>query len=71
MRHLFRQHGLDDGGALLEEQITPAASDSYYLIVPHNNKDEGTYGEDSTATLRPQASLISRCVATQLVTSCP
>ncbi|MCP3982706.1 MAG: hypothetical protein GY716_25730 [bacterium] len=34
--------------------MTPAAASSYYLIVPHNGSDEGSYGKDGDGTPRTQ-----------------
>jgi hypothetical protein len=58
----------DDGGDFVEE-ITPAAGDRYYLIVPLNANDEGSYGTMSSGTPRPPGAVT--CVATQALSSCP
>ena len=62
----------------LQETITTQAADSYYLVVPHNYRDEGAFGVDhdySRVPLRlerPQAAnLVDRCTATQILTPCP
>ena len=67
-----------DTGADLQEDFTPQAADSYYLVVPHNWADEGAYGLDFDPTRvpprieRPQAALpADRCAPTQVVTPCP
>jgi hypothetical protein len=50
----------------------PASGDRYYLVVPHNGSEEGSYGLDSTLTERPQtASVAARCMAIQNLTPCP
>jgi len=58
----------DDGGDFTEE-ITPSAGDRYYLIVPLNANDEGSYGTMSSGTPRPVGS--AACVATQALSQCP
>ena len=58
----------DDGGDLTEE-IAPAPSDRYYLVVPYNPNDEGSYGSDSSGIERPIGGLV--CVATQALAQCP
>ncbi len=67
-----------DTAPLLEETLTPAGSSSYYLLVPHNSKDEGAYGLDRDYTRvplqieRPQAALpLSRCAVSQILAGCP
>lgn len=51
---------------------TPAADSSYYLMVPHNEKEEGSYGKRSDGTERPQAALpIDRCESFQNLAPCP
>jgi len=67
-----------DVGADFQEDFTPQAVDSYYLVVPHNWADEGAYGVDFDPTRvpsrieRPQAALpADRCTLTQVVTPCP
>ncbi len=51
--------------------VSPPATDTYYLVVPHNDKTEGSHGLDSNGNERPQAALAGRCVATQVLTTCP
>jgi len=58
----------DNGGDFVEE-ITPSAKDSYYLVVPFNSNDEGSYGARSNGIPRPPGS--GTCVATQVVSQCP
>ena len=49
-----------------------ADGDRYYLVVPHNESEEGSYGLDSDAVERPQATgLAARCMADQNLTPCP
>lgn len=57
----------DDGGDLTE-LITPNVGDRYFLVVPHNANDEGSYGA-ATAGERPVGG--TRCVATQAIHPCP
>lgn len=60
-----------------QEDIPVQAADSYYLVVPHNYADEGSYGIRSVPPLtrpaeRPQAaSPASPCYASRVITSCP
>ena len=50
----------------------PGAGDRYYLVVPYNLKDEGSYGLTSAHVERPQAAgADSRCVVAQNLTACP
>jgi len=51
--------------------FTPAVGSSYYLLVPNNVKEEGSYGTYSASNERPQAALADRCVAVQTLTDCP
>ena len=44
--------------------ITPATTDSYYLVVPCNSSREGSYGVDSNLLERPQGP--SACMVQQL-----
>ena len=58
-----------DAPPMLEETLTPAAASSYYLVVPHNDKDEGSYGRTSAGIERPVSA--AACIATQSITTCP
>lgn len=50
----------------------PANGDRYFLVVPHNGSQEGSYGLDSNLAERPQAvSASARCMAVQNLTPCP
>lgn len=55
--------------------FTAPVGDTYYLLVPNNNKEEGSYGLDLMAGVsseRPQAAgPPDRCVIDQTITSCP
>ncbi len=53
----------------LTEDITPSAGDRYYLVVPFNGSDEGSYGLKPDLTERPRG--LTTCVATQLLGGCP
>jgi hypothetical protein len=52
------------------EEVTPGSGDRYYLVVPHNPNDEGSYGIDSTGTERPVGNP-STCQPTQELGPCP
>ena len=58
-----------DAGADLEEQISPAGGDRYYLIVPHNVDDDGSYGADSNGSERAPAT--PSCRQRQRIEPCP
>lgn len=58
-----------DAGVPLTETIATAAGDRYYLVVPHNANDEGSYGTDAFFVERPQ--LPGACVIPQSLTPCP
>jgi len=50
----------------------PAAGNRYYLIVPHNGSEEGSYGLASSLAERPQAAgVAARCMPIQNLTPCP
>jgi len=57
-----------DTGGDLQEIITPQIVSSYYLVVPLNANDEGSYGLDSAAVERPVGT--ATCVSTQAL-GCP
>ena len=48
--------------------FTPATWDAYYLVVPHNGINEGSYGLDSASNERPQG--VPACLP-QLIGVCP
>ena len=58
----------DDGGDFTEE-ITPSAGNRYYLVVPRNPNDEGSYGTDSLGMERPAGSSV--CITSQALAPCP
>ena len=58
-----------DDGADLTEEITPAAGSRYYLVVPQNPNDEGSFGTDSDGMERPPGAAM--CIGTQSVNTCP
>jgi hypothetical protein len=67
-----------DTGANLSEDFTPQAADSYYLVVPHNLAEEGSYGRDYDPTRippvleRPPAvAPPPQCGALHVATPCP
>jgi hypothetical protein len=49
--------------------ITPGAGNRYYLVVPRNATQEGSYGRDSQGTERPQAAV--PCPGVVQVVACP
>lgn len=63
-----------DDGANLTEEVTPPAASAYYLLVSHNDKEEGSYGTDfdspaSVATERPVGTTV--CQSPQNLSPCP
>jgi hypothetical protein len=54
-------------GGALTLTLTPAASSSYYLVVPAHADREGSYGIDGFGSERPQA---AGACATQLIRTC-
>jgi hypothetical protein len=58
----------DDDPPALSEEVTPAATSNYYLVVPQNDVEEGSYGL-ATAGERPVG--LAQCVGLQTVTPCP
>ena len=63
-----RRIDCSDDGAPGTETITPSPTDTYYLAVPHNANDEGSYGVDSLGVERPPAFLA--CRPTQTLGTC-
>ncbi len=64
----------DDDGSDFSEQITPAAGNTYYLVVPRTSTAEGSYGKCSpgvcgAADERPVGAV--QCVAPQALPACP
>ena len=64
----------DDDGSDFSEQITPAAGNTYYLVVPHSAVAEGSYGRCSPGVCgagdeRPVG--VAQCVAPQSLPTCP
>jgi len=65
-----------DTGADLTEDVAPMAADSYYLVVPHNFKEEGSYGLDrdwNRIPLRIERPAVpgASCTPAQVLTPCP
>lgn len=66
-----------DTFADLMEEIAPSGPAMYYLVVPHNVAEEGSYGDDRVngrvpLTLeRPQAPPAGRCAPVRIVSACP
>jgi hypothetical protein len=58
-----------DTGGDLTEDFTPATGDSYYIVVPMNGNDEGSYGLRSSGLQRPTGSPTA-CRPTQAL-DCP
>jgi len=67
-----RQMTCTDPSPAFTEVVTPQNADSYYMVVPHNYSEEGSYGRDYIAgveTERPQPLLLGdRCVPPQVLT---
>jgi len=57
-----------DDGADLVEQVPLPAQNSYFLVVPHAQSVEGSYGTDSDATQRPTGG--NSCSPAQLLGGC-
>ena len=57
------------GGCVLREEITPGPEGHYYLVVPRNAIEEGSYGLGEDGDERPKAS--SGCVTAQSLEACP
>ena len=52
--------------------VAPGPEDRYYLVVPHNGSEEGSYGLAFPTVERPPAAdETARCVVLQTLTSCP
>ncbi len=50
--------------------LTPSGGNRYYLVVPRNATNEGSYGTDSNGVERPQAIGIGACLP-QAIAACP
>jgi hypothetical protein len=57
-----------DNPPVLTEEVTPAAGNKYYLVVPANDAGEGSYGL-ATSGERPAGGLA--CQPVQTITPCP
>jgi hypothetical protein len=53
----------------LTETFAPAVASDYYLVVPRNAVEEGSYGANSGGVDRPVG--IAQCVTPQILTTCP
>jgi hypothetical protein len=53
----------------LAETFAPAAGSDYYLVVPRNSVEEGSYGANSGGVERPVGT--AQCVTPQVLTPCP
>jgi len=58
-----------DDGSNLTETVPCPPQDVYYLVVPFNDSDEGSYGRDSSSNERPPA-VLSTCRPSQAL-GCP
>jgi len=58
----------NDAGGDRTEDVTPGNGNRYYLVVPFNPNDEGSYGTNSAGVERPQGT--SPCRLTQAL-NCP
>jgi len=64
----FRIDCSDDGADFVEE-ITPSVGNRYYLLVPLNPNDEGSFGTSSALVARPPGP--ATCMPTHVVSPCP
>jgi len=58
----------DEGGDL-RETILPGTGNRYYLVVPKNANDEGSYGRSSGGAERPRGA--SPCSPSRTLAPCP
>jgi hypothetical protein len=58
-----------DTGHDLKETFAPAAGSDYYLVVPRDAVEEGSYGTNSGGVERPVGA--AQCVTPQIITPCP
>jgi hypothetical protein len=58
----------DDTPPALTEEVAPAAGSNYYLVVPQNGAEEGSYGLANFGE-RPVGAV--QCISPQSVTPCP
>lgn len=68
----FTSHSMkdcSDDGTPLAEEITPAAGNTYYLVVPMTLSHEGVYGLSSDGRPRPAATLT--CRSGHAIAACP
>jgi hypothetical protein len=59
----------NDALADLNEDVGTMSGNRYYLVVPFNCNDEGSYGTASSGAERPVGA--PACVPSQVITSCP
>ena len=59
----------NDAGVPLTEVVPAAAGDHYYLVVPFNTNDEGSYGKNSAGFERPVG--VGACRTPQTISPCP
>ncbi|HEX4826096.1 MAG TPA: hypothetical protein VFV19_17490 [Candidatus Polarisedimenticolaceae bacterium] len=57
-----------DSPPALTEEVTPAAGSDYYLVVPMNDAEEGSYGFATSGERPPGATV---CQPVQTITPCP
>ncbi len=67
--HVMRS--CDDLGSDRAEDVHPAATDAYYLVVPTRASTEGSYGTDGDGVERPAAAPGQQCAPAQVLTPCP
>jgi hypothetical protein len=58
-----------DTGHDFTETFVPGAGSDYYLVVPKDSYEEGSYGRNSSGAERPVG--IATCVAPQVLSDCP
>jgi hypothetical protein len=59
-----------DAGGDFQEDFAPQVASSYYLVVPYNPNDEGSYGQSATPTPAERPVGTTTCVPTQAL-GCP
>ena len=59
----------NDAAPFLTETIAPSAGNRYYLVVPFNPNDEGSYGTDSSGAEKPVG--VAQCMTSQVIIPCP
>jgi len=58
-----------DTGHDLTETFVPGAGSDYYLVVPKDGFEEGSYGQASSGAERPVG--LAVCISPQVISDCP